>query len=215
MGDFLKLDCDKEIILESIIIDIKALTADDFSGHDFMHSFRVMKNAEMICEKEGGNLFLILIASLLHDVDDKKISPLTFCDKTNARNLLLKYNFNQYDTEFVLKIIDSISFSHGSEPDSLEARIVQDADRLDALGAIGIARCFAYSGNKSIAIYNKDDLSGCTGGSDTAISHFYDKLFKLSGLMKTESGRRIAEKRTDFIKLYLDEFLSEIEYKDL
>lgn len=130
-------------------IEISAIFSSDFSGHDFQHTIRVLKNAEYIQKQEGGDLYTIILASLLHDVDDKKISPETYENKDNARRFLKMIDAENEVINDVLEIISSVSFSDGKKPLTIEGKIVQDADRLDAIGAIGVARCFAYGGSKT------------------------------------------------------------------
>lgn len=202
-------------IIELIKSDVRKITSNDFSGHDFFHCERVLYIAALLQKKEGGNLFLIMVSSLLHDLDDKKLSPETFSDKLNARKILQKYDFAESEILSIINTIDTISFSGGKIPDTIEGKIVQDADRLDAIGAIGIARCFAYCGNNNIPIYTPDDFTGMSENSKSALMHFYNKLLKLSSKMNTESGKRAAQKRTLFIEQFLKQLLSEINCFDI
>ena len=189
-------------------------------GHDWWHAVRVRDNALKIAQTEGGNLTVIETAALVHDlVDDKFFDPEISQKEILAQLSILK--MNKKDIEHVLNIITSMSFSkeiEGTVFDSPEFRIVQDADRLDAIGAIGIARAFSYGGNKGREIYNPDiPLTGkqlkqrYRNKTEPTINHFYDKLLKLKDMMKTLTGRRMAEKRHAFMTKYLDQFFEELE----
>lgn len=134
--------------IEFLKKEIAAIFSGDYSGHDFQHTIRVTENARKLYASEGGDLYIIIISALLHDVDDKKISAVTYENKDNARKLLKMIDSDDDTVSSVMEIISSVSFSDGKIPLSIEGKIVQDADRLDAIGAIGIARCFAYGGSK-------------------------------------------------------------------
>ena len=188
------------------------------AGHDWWHAVRVRNSALKIAEKEGGNIPVIETASLVHDlVDDKFFNPADaekeIAEKLNS--LSIKHD----DIDHIVQIITSMSFSKeldGNSFDSLEFRIVQDADRLDAIGAIGIARTFSYGGHKGREFYNPEipfrEVSSKqqyrTGTSPT-INHFYEKLLKLKNMMKTSTGKAMAEERHLFMKLYLEQFFKE------
>ena len=127
------------------------------SGHDYFHTYRVYKNAEMLVNNiPEADREICLLGAILHDVDDDKISPETHENKDNARKFLTDNNYPQEKIDFLCKIIGDVSFSEKVKPESIEGKIVQDADRLDAIGAIGIARTFAYGGNKGREIYNPE-----------------------------------------------------------
>ncbi len=188
------------------------------AGHDWWHAVRVRNSALKIAEKEGGNRLIIETASLVHDlVDDKFFNP----DKAEKEiaEKLNSLSFKQDDINHILQIITSMSFSKeldGNSFDSLEFRIVQDADRLDAIGAIGIARTFSYGGHKGREFYNPEipfkEVSSKqeyrTGATPT-INHFYEKLLKLKGLMKTATGKAMADERHLFMERYLEQFFKE------
>jgi len=188
------------------------------AGHDWWHAVRVRNNALKIAEKEGGNKLIIETAALIHDlVDDKFFNP----DKAEKEiaEKLNSLSFKQDDINHILQIITSMSFSKeldGNSFDSLEFRIVQDADRLDAIGAIGIARTFSYGGHKGREFYNPEipfkEVSSKeeyrTDATPT-INHFYEKLLKLKNMMKTSTGKVMAEERHLFIEKYLEQFFKE------
>lgn len=192
------------------------------SGHDWWHVHRVRNSALKLGKGENADLFIVELAALLHDIADHKfhggnedIGPAT------AKNLLEKLKVPPAIINHVCEIIRDISFK-GAEVDTpmktIEGKVVQDADRLDALGAIGIARAFAYGGYKERELYNPDikpdshrsfeDYKKSTGPT---INHFYEKLFLLKERMNTESGKRLAEERHRYMKEFVDRFLSEWE----
>ena len=180
--------------------------AHDATGHDWHHMVRVRRTAERIAAQEGADAGIVALAALLHDVDDAKISPDTSENLGNARSFLAAQDVSPAETEAVLTAIREVSFSKngGTPPSSIESACVRDADRLDAIGAIGIARAFAFGGARGRALH---DPSGADASASTA--HFHEKLFKLKGMMCTDAGRRIAEARDVFMREYLDEFLAE------
>ncbi len=201
-------------IIKSAEKDVRELFSGEFSGHDVLHTLRVVKNAKMLNVDGEGDGFIIILASLLHDADDRKLFPETAENNGNARKILEKNGVSEEITDRIIDIINSVSFTAGKIPDSIEGEIVQDADRLDAIGAVGIARCFAYGGNHSRPMYEEGDFSG-EGSGNSSVAHFYNKLLKLEGLMNTEKGRAQAEKRTAFLKTYLDLFKEETDITSL
>ncbi len=201
-----------ELLTENVKKELKKLFNEDSTGHDLLHTLRVVKNAELLQKEHGGDAFIITLAALLHDADDKKLSPGTYKNKDNARRILCANDISEDDMERIISIINSVSFSDGKTAETIEAKIVQDADRLDALGAIGIARCFSFGGAHGRPIYNESDfIEGNIETSTSGIAHFYQKLLRLKDMMNTQYGRREAEKRTDFLEKYLTQFISEIK----
>lgn len=207
-------------IIDDCITYISPLFKDDFSGHDLDHTLRVYNNALLILKKENqGDKEVVSLASLLHDVDDYKLFNTE--NNYNARYFLDSVNYPKNKIEDIINIINSISFKGKDSviPSSIEGKIVQDADRLDALGAIGIARAFSFGGVHKRKLYDLDNLNKNkvlsfedykASNSDT-LSHFYEKLLLLENMMNTKYGRKIAGKRTKFIKKYIKEFYLEIE----
>lgn len=190
------------------------------AGHDWFHIERVWKLSKKIAEKEGGNLEVIELSALLHDIADPKFHN---GDETLAlkisKDFLEEIHVNAKLIEQVLFVIKNISFKNRAEaPENppLELQIVQDADRLDAIGAIGIARTFNFGGFKNNLMYhpeikpnlgmNKEEYKKSNG---TTINHFYEKLLLLKDLMNTETAKRIASERHDFMLQFLDEFYKE------
>ena len=159
-----------------------------------------------------------LMAALLHDVDDRKLSPMTAEKKENAARFMRSQNVSESEIRQVCQIIDEVSFkgTDSVRPSTPEGKCVQDADRLDALGAIGIARTFAYGGSHNRTIYDPElpprtamNQAQYYSSKSTSLNHFYEKLFLLEGMMNTETGKAIARKRTQYMQQFVDEFLNE------
>ena len=190
---------------------------DEYSGHDYFHTLRVFKLATRIAECEEANVEIVQLAALLHDVDDRKISPETYESQANARGFLLSNGVEENTIEQICKIIREISFgANNSPPSTLEGQCVQDADRLDAIGAIGIGRAFAYGGNHNRHMYHPDIKPNLNmtkeeyvKSESTTINHFYEKLFKLTALMNTKTAIQIAEAREAYMKEFVAEFMDE------
>ena len=185
---------------------VQEFFAHEASGHDAHHTMRVYRTALRIAADEGADANVVALAALLHDVDDAKISPQTADDLGNARAFLAKQGIDGAAAEHILVAIREVSFSKngGAPPSSIESACVRDADRLDAIGAIGIARAFAFGGSRGRVLH---DPSG--QDPQTTIQHFYDKLFKLKDMMSTRAGRQLAEQRDAVLHQFLDEFLAE------
>ena len=189
----------------------------EYSGHDYFHTLRVFKMATRIAKCEGANLEIAQLAALLHDVDDRKISPDTYKSQANARTFLLSNGIDEKTIEIICQIIREISFgANTAVPSTLEGKCVQDADRLDAIGAIGIARAFAYGGNHNRHMYHPDikpklnmTKEEYVKSESTTINHFYEKLFKLTALMNTKTAIQIAEARQAYMKEFVAEFMDE------
>lgn len=166
-------------------------------GHDLNHSLRVYENAVKIAaEEKECDMEAVALASLLHDADDHKLFDTK--DNANAAGFLKEHGVNTDRITFIVSIINSVSFSKnkGKTPDTLEAKIVQDADRLDAMGAIGIARTFAYGGKNGRSL-------------EDSIEHFHDKLLLLKDGLNTETARKMAEERHRFLEEFLVHFEDE------
>ena len=192
----------------------------EYSGHDWFHTLRVFKTATRIAEAEGADLVTVQLAALLHDVDDRKLSPETYEDKANARGFLSENNVDAVRIEGICRIIGEISFAENRVPSTLEGKCVQDADRLDAIGAIGIARAFAYGGNHNRLMYHPDvkpnlnmSKEEYVNSKSTTVNHFYEKLFKLTDMMNTETAKAIAREREEYMRGFLAEFMDEWEGK--
>lgn len=203
-------------MIEKIKEDIKELYKNEYSGHDYEHSIRVYSNALLISKNKDVDMIVITLACLLHDVDDPKVFNTK--DNLNARKIMVKYNIENKVIEKVIDIINHISFNGNGKnvPSTLEGKIVQDADRLDAIGAIGIARAFSYGGSHKRKMYDKDikprtDMTEeeYRSSEGTTINHFYEKLLLLEDLMNTKEAKKIAKQRTKYMKKYLQEFALE------
>ncbi|MBU1501880.1 MAG: HD domain-containing protein [Nanoarchaeota archaeon] len=219
---------DKNQILKETENYIRNEMGEESTGHDWFHIERVLNNATKISEKEGGDLFIIKMAALLHDIGDPKLYD---GDKTAARRIVgdwlkqMGVEGDYYDS--ILNIAENISFSKSLENKDIEKTkefmIVQDADRLDAIGAICIARVFHYGGSKGRKIYNPSikpraltskNYSGGINESRDSFSHFYEKIILLKDLLNTPTSKKIGEKRHKFIEVYLDQFLNEWNSED-
>ena len=199
---------------------VRAKFENEYSGHDWFHTLRVFKTATRIAEAEGADVETVQLAALLHDVDDRKLSPETCADKANARAFLSENGVDERKIEEICRIIGDISFSEGRVPSTLEGKCVQDADRLDAIGAVGIARAFAYGGNHNRLMYHPDIAPNLnmtkeeySKSESTTLNHFYEKLFKLADMMNTETARDIARERDSYMKGFISEFMDEWEGK--
>lgn len=181
---------------------VQSVFESDVSGHDFHHLKRVAHLAKTIAIQENANVFITEIAALLHDSGDGKL----FADPDESLramdDFLYSVGLTRGNIQLLQEIIKNISFRKGTIPVSLEGKIVQDADRLDAIGAIGIARTFAYGGANGQPIYHPQNVQ-------TSIQHFYDKLLKLKDTMHTTEAKKLAEKRHTFLQNYLEQFWEE------
>ena len=206
--------------IESCITFVKKTLAGAEGGHDWFHIERVWRNAKLIASSEECDLEVVELAALLHDIADSKfhegdeeIGP------KKAREYLTIAGIGSRKVNHIVAIIENVSFKGGHNArnhSSIELDIVQDADRLDAIGAIGIARTFNYGGFKNRAIYDpaiapnlnmtKEEYKKSAAPT---INHFYEKLLLLKDLMNTESGKRIAEQRHQYMEGFLDQFYSE------
>ncbi|HJJ34002.1 MAG TPA: HD domain-containing protein [Methanocorpusculum sp.] len=202
--------------IDSIIKKIELLFAGDFSGHDFRHSIRVYRNACLIAESEECDKDVVSLAALLHDADDVKLFHTE--NYANAKWIMTEEGIDADIQERVIDAISTVSFkgTDTKTPSSIEGKIVQDADRLDAIGAIGIARAFAFGGSRGREMYNPEEKPAVNMSEEeyrssegTTINHFYEKLFLLKNMMNTKTAQRLAEKRDAFMHEFVDEFLEE------
>ncbi|WP_413310001.1 HD domain-containing protein [Bacillus sp. 1P10SD] len=211
----------KNQIIEKTELYVRNELGEDVTGHDWYHVDRVRKNALHICKEEKqGDPFIIEMAALLHDISDEKLNESVEKGKEKLDFFLQSITLSSEEHSHILQIIHSISYKGGSKTDleSVEAKIVQDADRLDAIGAIGIARTFAYGGKKEQQIYDPNiqvreimSLEEYRKGKSTSIHHFYEKLLKLKDLLNTNEAKRMAESRHHMMVLFLEQFFQEWE----
>lgn len=195
---------------------VKHVFENDYSGHDYFHTYRVYKMAGRLAEAEGADVETVQLAALLHDVDDRKLSPDTCENKDKARAFLAENGVEAARIEWICRMIGEVSFGSGIAPDTPESRCLQDADRLDAIGAVGIGRAFAYGGSHSRAMYDPDippkmnmTKEEYRSSQSTTINHFHEKLFLIKDLLNTETARRIAQRREAFMHQFMDEFMEE------
>ena len=207
-------------IIDKTIAFVKETLKDAEGGHDWFHIERVYKNALLIAQEEDVDITIVTLGALLHDIADSKfhdgderIGP------KMARSFLEGEDISEEIIQHVVKIIENISFKGGNTVKtfhSKELEVIQDADRLDALGAIGIARTFNYGGFKNRAIYNPEiapklDMTPAEYKASTAptINHFYEKLLLLKDKMNTKTGKKIAKERHQYMVQFLEQFYAE------
>lgn len=215
----------KKQIINKTAHHIKTKLTGDNSGHDWWHIYRVWKNAVRIGEREKADLFVIELAALLHDIADWKfhggndnVGPKL------AREWLEKLSVDEKVIFHVCRIVKNVSFKGAgviNKINTIEGMAVQDADRLDAIGAMGISRTFAYGGSAGREIYNPEikikkhkTFKQYRNSKSSSINHFYEKLLLLKGLMNTSAAKKMAGKRHEFMKKFLDEFFREWEVKN-
>lgn len=207
-----------EKVIQNAITFVKNFFENECSGHDYFHTMRVYKTAVEIAKKEGGSVPITALIALLHDVDDIKISPNTCANKDNARAFLTSNGVDKKTIDLICKGINEISYkgNESTAASTIEAQIAQDADRLDAIGAIGIARAFAYGGNHNRVMHNPDEKprlnmseSEYRNHVSTTVNHFYEKLFNLKALMNTQTAKQIAFEREQYMKDFIARFLAE------
>lgn len=216
---------DQQDIIQKTAEYIKQEFSGDSSGHDWWHIHRVWKNSVAICEHEKADKVIVQLAALLHDLDDWKFNDSEDETPHRARAWLDSLNLDPSITAAVCAIIRHISYKGAgveNKMDSLEGFIVQDADRLDAIGAIGIARAFAYGGYKNRKMYDPESPPHMQASFDeyknsksATLNHFYEKLLLLKELMNTPTAKRIAEQRHAVMLKFLDQFMREWEGKDV
>ncbi|MFT3945963.1 MAG: HD domain-containing protein [Agriterribacter sp.] len=194
-------------ILNSVKQTIHQQFSGEGTGHDYFHIERVVSVAGQIAEKENADIFLVGLAAWLHDVGDYKLHNGIDRSEEMITGILKALDVPEQTINKVIEIVSQVSFSKGKMADSLEAKIVQDADRLDALGAVGLARVFAYGGSRQREIYNP------VSPAETSIQHFYDKLLKLKDRMNTTSGKAMAAERHIFLENFLQQFYKEWNVK--
>jgi len=193
----------------------------DTSGHDHFHIQRVVKLAIHIGKKENADILDCQLIAWLHEMDDYKLTS----GDGNCEKLLRKLGVEESYITYLTNACSQISFKGNAvntKPQLLESMVVQDADRLDAIGAIGIARTFAYGGKKGQSIYHPNipvqehhSFEEYKNAKTTTVNHFYEKLLLLKDLMNTSEGKRIAQRRHTFLKNYLDQFLKEWDSVDI
>lgn len=216
---------DQKNIISKTTHYVKKLLSGEGSGHDWWHIFRVTQMAKKLAKKEGADMFVVEMAALLHDIADRKLNNGDEeAGLEKVKMFLSSCIDDQTISAHILKIISSYSYtSHlkaGRDMATIEGKVVQDADRLDALGAIGIARTFSYGGHAGRALYDpaikpRSDVTvkDYTTAPSPSINHFYEKLLLLKGLMNTNSAKKIAIKRHNYLLEFLHRFYEEWQGK--
>lgn len=204
--------------------EVQHFLSQESSGHDYHHAVRVYNNAHTLQSQEGGDLEIIGAAALVHDICrpwEKKTGKLHFGPEALEiiKNVLIKANISANKIESVLEVVayhDIYDWSEKIEKKSIELQIVQDADNLDAIGAMGIARTFAFGGAYGLSLYNPGenldfdtDFVENPNNRKSSIAHFYEKLLRLKENMNTKTGRKLAKKRHDFMENFLTQFFNE------
>lgn len=189
---------DKKTVTDNAVEYVTGLFKDNSDGHDIEHTMRVYRNSLLIAESEECDIKIVELAALLHDVDDHKLFDTK--DNKNARDFLKSQGIDDAITDRICDAINAVSFSknRGRRPETIEGMIVQDADRIDALGAVGIVRTFAYGGKHGRSI-------------EDSIEHFYDKLFLIKDELNTDKARMIAEGRHAYMESFIEELREELK----
>jgi len=210
-----------QINIAELYRQVKVFFEHDTTGHDWWHVQRVTQLALHIARAEGANVALVEPAALVHDTDDWKISGAY--GYPNATRMLLAVGYKNHQVDKILEIVEQVSYKGAgvdTAPRNLEAMVVQDADRLDAIGAIGIARAFAFGGSKHRPIYLPDvkphfhsTFEEYKAANEHTINHFYEKLLLLKNRMNTATARVVAEERHRFMETFLEQFYKEWNYK--
>ena len=209
---------EKELLLKLTANFVKSVLEGDSSGHDWWHIIRVKNLALRIGQAEGADLFLVELSALLHDVDDWKLTS-NETGGQRTKNWLKSCGVEKPIVDRICKIIDGVSFKGAgvnTQTNDLECQVLQDADRLDAIGAIGIARTFAYGGSRGRGIYDPaippqmhSDFENYKKSNAPTLNHFYEKLLLLKDQMQTTMGRTLAKDRHEYMVRYLEQFFSE------
>lgn len=206
-------------IIEQAAAISKSFHLSDTTGHDWWHVYRVWNMAKYIAIQEKANLLEVELAALLHDMDDHKIEGADWQNFPNAHKALQNLKVDSDIVERVIKIISEVSFKGANVdtlPTSLDACVVQDADRLDALGAIGIARAFAYGGSKKHSLFNPEEkpqlhstFEEYKNSKGSTLNHFHEKLFLLKDRINTNTAKAIAEEWHNYMVEFVERFLDE------
>jgi len=207
-------------LVELVKYHVYSIFKEEYSGHDFHHIDRVFRMATFLQTKEGGDLEVIQLTALLHDISDHKLNGGKLNDGGRvARSILQKHKAENSLIDKVCSLIDKVSFKGALVQDEmadLEGMIVQDADRLDAIGAIGVARAFAFGGSRNRPMYEPDEkpklhtsFESYAGSQGNTINHFHEKLLLLKDRLYTATAKEIGEKRHEFMLNFLYQFEQE------
>ncbi|MGL5315337.1 MAG: HD domain-containing protein [Peptostreptococcaceae bacterium] len=214
---------DENLIIEKTKEFVKDKLHQEGSGHDWYHIERVYNLSTHIADKENANRFIVELTALLHDIDDWKFSNNNESSTSTTEEFLKAQGVTEESIESITQIIKTMSYKGGvvnSNQETIEGMVVQDADRLDAIGAIGIARTFTYGGYKNRLIYDPEvepmefsSLDEVKYKENHTINHFYEKLLKLKDLMNTDTAKELAAKRHKYMEDFLEEFYKEWNFK--
>lgn len=224
-GSFFQLTMNEQEIIEQTAVYVREKMSGEGSGHDWWHVYRVWRNSIHIAINEEADMIVVELAALLHDIADWKFNDGDIKEgPRQAREWLKRLGVDEAVISHVSEIVGGISFKGAgvtTHMRTIEGKVVQDADRLDAIGAIGIARTFAYGGHLNHEIYNPEKkpvmhntFEEYKNGKGSVINHFYEKLLLLKDLMNTETAKRIAMERHSFMEQFLDKFFREWEGKE-
>lgn len=212
-------------IVDKVSFSSRQFHSSDTTGHDWWHVYRVWQMARHIAQREDAEIFLVELAALLHDMDDHKIDGADAVNFPNARQTLLSVNVDSVTTERVIAIISEVSFKGAkvnTTPTTLEACVVQDADRLDAIGAIGIARAFAYGGSKNRLLFDPEvkpemhsTFEQYRNSKGSTLNHFYEKLLLIKDMLNTQTAKSIASNRHSYMEMFVEQFLDEWNLDDI
>lgn len=211
-------------IVDIIQNEIKSQFEGDSSGHDWYHIMRVFNMSRHIQSIEGGDLETVELAALLHDISDHKFNGGKLDEGGKvAYSLLLKHGYDKDKAERVKYIVDNVSYKGANTPTemkTLEGMIVQDADRIDAIGAIGVGRTFAYGGHKNQPMYDPklesklhDSFEEYANGKSSTINHFHEKLLLLTNRLNTDAAKEIGKQRHKFMEDFLTQFYAEWNFQ--
>jgi uncharacterized protein len=225
----IKNPMDKKTILEKLSAAVKEKMSSQGAGHDWWHVYRVWKMATHLAKDEKADLFVVELGALLHDIADYKFHGGDYSVGPRvAREMLEELKVEPRVIAHVYDIVENISFKGGIKKETLktiEGKIVQDADRLDAIGAIGVARAFAFGGSRNRSMHhpgykpqtykNKEEyVAAFHKNEGTTVNHFYEKLLLLKDLMNTKAAKKIAKARHEYMEDFLERFYSEWEGRE-
>ena len=210
-------------IIEKVEHAIKSQFIGDSTGHDWFHIQRVVTMAKYIQTIEGGDLEIVILSALLHDISDYKFNGGKLHEGGNvALQILREFDYSEEKAQKVKYIVDNVSYkgaNTNAEMNTLEGKIVQDADRLDAIGAIGVGRTFAYGGHKGQPMYDPtipailhNNFEEYANSKGTTINHFYEKLLLLADRLNTKTGKKIGAQRHQLMERFLKDFLDEWDF---
>src|SRR5690606_9043215 len=209
---------EQQNIIDATATFVRNFHSSDSSGHDWWHIERVRKAALQIGKRENADLFVVEMAALLHDVADEKLNKSEEAGLVKVRNWLSSLHIPDSKQEEMIDIISTMSFKGGNRPPmrTIEGKVVQDADRLDAIGAMGIARTFAFAGAHGELRYDPElpyrkDMTSVEyrNGKSTVVNHYYERLRKGQGTLNTESAKKVARVRLEFMVRFLEQVYKE------